>query len=505
MHNRRAIPKLLGLLLMPVSALFLAMGSFWGETGIQFPISITLLLVADILFMSVDFSRNVLFIVFQGTFFLFLIAGPLLDGLEGIDFYQRYSEEVVFKAYICYWIAAFAMWCYCLYHANGGPRLRIGNRREVSGDDSCGIVSDKIIRIRYISKLLFYITIIAYVVVTLDKVIFRQSFSLQQYYASYDVSSNLPGIIVKIADCHLISLAMFLATRPSKREAKIPLIVFVIASSLTILYGVRNVIILNVLFMLVYFVLRNGDGDEVWITRRSIITGVVLSPVIMVLLQAFDVFRRSIAFNVFDVKELFSFSLVRDFFVSQSVSSYILPNALTHFSQLGGQPVPYTFGTLYTYLTQNMITRFFTGVAAYTSNSVESAMSSGNLGARLAYSMYRESFLSGTGMGGCYIADLFVDFSYIGVFIGTIIACMILTRLSNVASDNKEHSPFWFAFVLVAIRWVIYMPRDSYFSWAMQAFSFMNLIFVFMVYVLSKTKRVQRVFSNRGSDQMPND
>ena len=32
------------------------------------------------------------------------------------------------------------------------------------------------------------------------------------------------------------------------------------------------------------------------------------------------------------------------------------------------------------------------------------------------------------------------------------------------------------------------MPRDSYFSWAMQAFSFMNFIFVLMVMVLSRMK-----------------
>jgi hypothetical protein len=116
--------------------------------------------------------------------------------------------------------------------------------------------------------------------------------------------------------------------------------------------------------LVIYFVLRNGDGEEEWLPRRTAIVGIILSPIAMVLLQAFDVFRRSIAFNIFDIKELFSFSLVRDFFVSQSVSSYILPNAITHMSQLGGQPVPYTFGTLYTYLRQNMIVRFFTGAAA---------------------------------------------------------------------------------------------------------------------------------------------
>lgn len=135
-----------------------------------------------------------------------------------------------------------------------------------------------------------------------------------------------------------------------------------------------------------------------------------------------------------------------------------------------------------------MITRLFTGASAFSANSVQSAMSSGNLGARLAYYMYRESFLAGTGMGGNFVADLYVDFSFPGVFIGTLFACIFISGLSK-AVRKKNGSPFMLAFALVAIRWFIYMPRDSYFAWAMQAFSFMNILFVLMVFVLSKVRK----------------
>ena len=502
MRKAKGLAPLLGFGLMPFALLFFIFSLSSGSSLIDAPLSITLLLIANVLLLLNDASTNAVFLAFQATFFLFLIAGPLLDAIDKMDFFRSFTNSVVSKTYICYWLAAFAMWCSCLYRS-------IGSKEKVFGFGKRDAKSEKpskpynLETIRSISKVLYYIAILAYFATTADKILFRQVYSLQAYYASYDASSNLPGVVVKISDCHLIALCLFLATKPTKKEARIPLIVFVIVSALTILYGVRHIIMLNLLFVVIYFVLRNGDGDEIWLHRKTAILGVALSPIAMIALQAFDVFRRSIAFNLFDIKELFSFSLVRDFFVSQSVSSYILPNAIKHMYLLGDQPVPYTFGTLYTYLTQNMITRFFTGAPAFSANSIESAMSSGNLGARLAYYMYRESFLTGTGMGGCYIADLFVDFSYIGVFLGTIIVCMILTRLSNVARENKEHSPFWFAFVLVAIRWITYMPRDSYFSWAMQAFSFMNLLFVFMVYVLSKTKNVRRVVDRRRSDQIP--
>ncbi len=486
MRRASSLPKLIGLLLMPFSIAVLAISSIGANDLIGPPLSITILLLANVLFLSGNASNNVLYLAFQGAFFIFVVAGPLLDAIDDMDFFGSFASDVVLKTYICYWLAAFAMWCYCLYRTSGKREIvfRIRdkeNRPEHTTDYNYS-------RIRLCSKVLFYIAIVAYIAVTLDKIVFRQVYSLQAYYANYDASSNLPGIVVKIADCHLIALALFLATKPTKREAKAPIIVFVIASALTLLYGVRNVIILNALFLIIYFVMRNNDNEEIWLSKRTIRLGLVLSPIVVIFLQAFDALRRSIAFSVFDMRGMFSFSLIRDFFVSQSVSANILPNAISHFDQLGGQPVPYTFGTLYTYLTQNMITRLFTGAAAYNSNSVESALHSANLGSRLAYNMYRESYLSGTGMGGNFVADLFVDFSFVGVFVGTLLVCAFANKLTKIIRRGGDNSPYILAFTLVAVRWFVYMPRDSYFSWVMHAFSFMNIIFVLMVMFLSRTK-----------------
>lgn len=485
MRKAKGIAPLLGFGLMPFSLLFFIFSLSSGSSLIDAPLSITLLLIANVLLLLNDASKNAVFLAFQATFFLFLIAGPLLDAVDKIDFFRNYTEGVVSKTYICYWLAAFAMWCCCLYRSISGKERVFGFGKRKAKSEMPTQQYD-LGKIRYFSKLLYYIAILAYFATTADKILFRQAYSLQAYYASYDASSNLPGVIVKISDCHLIALSMFLATKPTKKEARIPLLLFVVVSALTILYGVRHIIMLNLLFVVIYFVLRN-DNNEIWLHKKTIVLGVVLSPIVMMVLQAFDVFRRNIAFNLLDIKDLLSLSLIRDFFVSQSVSSYILPNAISHMYLLGDQPVPYTFGTLYTYLTQNMITRLFTGAAAFNSNSFESAMSSANLGSRLAYYMYRESYLAGTGMGGNFVADLFVDFSFPGVFIGTLFACIFISSLSK-AVRVKNGSPYMLAFSLVAIRWIIYMPRDSYFAWAMQAFSFMNILFVLAIMLISRAK-----------------
>lgn len=482
--RKHAIIPFISFYSMPISLYLFVVSMLDSDSYFVFPFAITILLVANILILTNDASKNVIFIVFQGMFFLFLISGPLLDAFYGINFYRGFSDKVILSTYASYWLAAFAMWCYFMFKKSRKKELVFGFGER----NSCIEKHYDIVKIRVISKMLFYISIVAYFAIVLDRILFRQSFSMGDYYAMYGSSSNLPTIIVKIGDCHLIALCMFLATKPSKQEVRIPLLLFVIVSVLTLLYGVRNVIMLNLVFLIIYFVLRNSDEQGLWFTKKNGIAIAIAVPFVMIFMQAFVKIRNSIAFNVFDVKDLLSFSLVRDFFVSQSVSSYILPNAISHMYLLGDQPVPYTFGTLYTYLTQNMITRLFTGASAFSANSVESAMSSGNLGARLAYYMYRESFLAGTGMGGNFVADLFVDFSFPGVFIGTLFACIFINSFSK-AAKMENGSPFVLAFALVAIRWLIYMPRDSFFAWAMQAFSFMNILFVLMVFMLSKVKQ----------------
>ncbi len=496
MHGKITIPQFLGMLLMPIS-IILFFSSIGNRNMLQFPLAITVVLVANILLLSSDLSKNIIFLLFQGTYFIFLIAGPLINSLEGIDFFAVYSNEVVEKTYLCYWLAACAMWCYFSYTAlNKKIRFRIRNSSFFGVSEE--LCKDHTInKIRYYSKILFYIAIVAYIVVTVDKILYRQIHSLQSYYAFYDVRSSMPTAVIKIADAHLIALSMFLATKPSKKEATMPIVLFITASVLTLLIGIRNIVILNILYLIVYFSIRSRDGAEFRLSKKIIKGGLVLSPVFVILLQAFDVFRRNVAFDMSEIKGLLSLSFVKDFFVSQSVSSYVLPNAIAYYTKLGGQPVPYTFGTVYTYLRQNMLVRFFTGTAAFSSNSVESAISGGNLGARLAYHLYHDTYLSGTGMGGHYVAELFVDFSYIGVVIGTLIVCMIIKKLSNATSKN--YSTFGFAFALIAIKWIIYMPRDTYLSWVMQTFSFLNIAFVMVVMFLSRVRVPRRNTKNDGS------
>lgn len=435
--------QLIGVAFMPISCMLMFSSLFDANAIVQRPLAIALLLAGNVILLSDAPSKNIIFIAFQALFFLFFVSGPLLDGFDGVNYFREFTQTIVDSTYLCYWIAAAAMWTYCVYrlYCPDGIEFSIG-RRETCAVDYYAEKYD-FDRIRFYALIAFYISMAAYVLVIFEKVMFRQSFTMSDYYAAYAASSDLPTIIVKISDCHQIALCLFLATKPTKKQAKTPLIIFLSVSGLTVMYGVRNVILLNLVFVVIYRILRHSEGEEIWFTKKSGIFLIMIVPFMMIFMQAFAMIRGYAGFNLLQIRGLLSLSRVREFFAAQSVSSKILPNAMAYASKLGGQPVPYTLGTLYTYLRQNMITRLFTGASAMNSNSVASAMDGANLGSRLAYCMYRESFLAGTGMGGNFVADLFVDFSYFGVFAGTWTACTFINKMTKSVTGGGSRPLPW--------------------------------------------------------------
>ena len=489
--KRKAGGFLISAAFMLLSVVFAVWGMQEDADPVCFPLAATLLLIANAAICMDAYEKHILFLAFQGTFFLFLVGGPLLEAMAGTSYYHAFSPVIAQKTQFCYYLSAFTMWIYQLCHMKN-IHYHFGRLPAVRRSGAAP-EQDRLIQIRVISRAAAYVALAAFSLQSLEKIVFRQSYSLQAYYAHY--VSHLPGIVNKMGDCYLIAFFLYLATMPGKREARLPVLCYLAASLLTILYGVRNVAVLNLVFLLIYAVYRNRTG-EVWLSKKAMALGIAVIPFAIVILQALDYFRRNVGFSLSEIREIFSFDLIREFFVSQSVSTEILANAMTYEDILGGQPVPYTFGTLYTYIKQNMVVRMITGEAAYTANSVQAALHSGNLGSRLAYHMYPVTYLQGVGMGGSYVADLYVDWSYPGIFMGTLLLCSLLEKIMRCASEEHVYLT---ALLFVSVRWLVYLPRDSCFSWAMQTFSIMNLLFLLLVWGIVRLRLLENLMVKKNA------
>ena len=93
-------------------------------------------------------------------------------------------------------------------------------------------------------------------------------------------------------------------------------------------------------------------------------------------------------------------------------------------------------------------------------NSVDFAIKGNSLSNALSYKVLW-SYLSGSGVGTCYIAELFHDFGYIGVAIGSIIYGYVMQKINRIW--NSCHNNIWIVAVGFAmVEAFIKAPRWNY-------------------------------------------
>ena len=158
----------------------------------------------------------------------------------------------------------------------------------------------------------------------------------------------------------------------------------------------------------------------------------------MLFRSVFDTFRRDVSFDLFSADYSFRLDLVRDFLYSQGVSSDILRIIVQRSYDIPTQSVPYSFGSLANYFSNNLITRAIFNTELIREHTIQRAISGASLGSTLAYLEYPITYLRGVGMGSSYVAELFVDFSYLGLIIGNLGISYTLFKIPKMMLDRKS-------------------------------------------------------------------
>ena len=108
----------------------------------------------------------------------------------------------------------------------------------------------------------------------------------------------------------------------------------------------------------------------------------------------------------------------------------------------------------------------------------ENALYGNSLGATQFYITSPGSLLSGKGAGCCYLSELFFDAGIIGIVIGSVFLGIILRKLIL----DEEKKPWVNAFIILMIRWIVYIPRASYFDWISNPFNIWNVAIIVIVF-----------------------
>lgn len=255
------LARLLLFLISLITALF---GVYLNSYKILF-MSILLLLIHNIVFSLENLRMRNVFLGFQCTMYIFLIGGLVPNYFRGEALNSEFSIQVNY--HIVFTIYLSLLFVFLGQYVIENVVFKKSLLKKV---DNFG-VSDKFHvllkgNIRSISRNLYYLLYAPFIFSIIEKVIFVQKMGYLSYYT--DFQSQIPSIIRRAGNMTEICLFLFLATLPTKKESRIPLLLYIFYGVLAIGYGQRNHLALVLLIIIIYSLMRNNLNGEIWFGKR---------------------------------------------------------------------------------------------------------------------------------------------------------------------------------------------------------------------------------------------
>lgn len=400
---------------------------------------ISLLLNIDILFLCsiilwmnmiiyalMDIKNRIVYASFLSTFFIFLLGGQVvyeyfnysLPNYLG-DIYYRHTNITLIISLITLQIG---------YLLGGKIRNQKKDFKLQKLSNERYSTTNYIV-IRNISKIIFYVTSIPWIALIVEKIIYVQRTSYYDLYAMY--SSEYPYFILKLAEIAPIVLFVFLATMPSKKECRIPILIYVLGSVISLATGRRLPFMTSSIFVIVYLIIRNwvNNGNEKWIGKREIIVLITLLPILIIGLYFYNFIRFGTESNVTSIFDAFL-----SFFQQQGYSSSLIRLGKYYQEQLSDSQWYSFYGTI-KYWRTNTITNLFTDFDygyTYKISSAAEATLGNSLARSLSYIVLGDRYLQGAGLGSSYVAEAFQDLGYIGVALANCIYGLMINTFWRI-------------------------------------------------------------------------
>ena len=424
--------------------------SYWA--GLAILPMILLFLWLDLIIYAASKPRARVCLLFFGiSFFNFLLGREFLEALFGYEV-EFFPENVIYHTEISLIISLLTiMVSYFFFeHVSGAAK------EENKYTDLQQLISAQTPKVLYLQKtaeILFYVALVMSLAYRL--ILGYVSYSTS-YYESYMETSrislygNLFVRVVEIFDQMLpIFLVVFWASFPEKKRCRRVVLLYAVYLAVCLLRGSRSMSVLGLLWIIVYYVYRDGvlSRGKKKVTKRRVFIGLALSPIALVCLSAIESIRAGERFRLSG-----GFHTLVDYFYHQGVSVNVIKRSYEYAAKLPA-------GKYYslTGFTESVIGRII-GVPQYSGNSVAHATQGNNLAHALSYLIMPGEYLEGRGSGTSYIAELYHDFGYLGIILGNVLFGYLLVKAIRL----KTNSVFLNALILLTIRQLLWSPRGGF-------------------------------------------
>lgn len=384
-----------------------------------------------------NLNRRVILFAFGVAFFTFLIGRELLEQYFREEPEYIFLPEINDHLHLSLTLALAGVWISFAYFNRGKLYVNAESR-----------LSSQYIRVRNVSKTLFYIVLPFSLIYRLIIAYFVATSGYASYYTDFaeNVSGNIYlSIFNKIDTMLSVLFCCFIATLPTKKEFKNVQIFYLIYLLLSLFGGQRGPFILGVLLMFIFYVYMQGlFPREVWFKKKYLNYSLIVLPFLASAGSFYNAWR-------FDKKldEVGIFEGAKNFVYEQGVTGYVVKRAYMHESQIPEDVYLLQF-------THSGLIAKVLGIPVYNGNTVEHATKGGSFAHAMGYVILGNEYLLGRGTGSSYVAELYYDTGYPGIFVGSCFFGFLFSLLYKAKSLFKRITIF------IVVTQLLWACRSSY-------------------------------------------
>lgn len=341
-----------------------------------------------------------------------------------------------------------------------------------------------------IIKPMVYITGLTNLLVAIERVMYFMIYG-EVGLLRIDFASSLPSLITYPSFMYNFLFCAYLATMPTKKKTTPVILLYLVVAAVKLAYGSRSDFIIGLLFIAMYYVVRDRIAKnavdlvlkEKWISTKERIAMIAAIPAMMVLAVFIQAYRTG---NTFDPASLLDIFL--DFFSTQGVSIHIIGYGEQYIDELPQPNFIYLFGNTVSFLKTNPLSRLLFSTTTYAVNTRERAMFGSSFAQAISYLVNETSYLSGYGAGSSYVAEAYVGYGLVGVFIVN----AVLARIIHWINSYQYQSYWGSVIVLLYIQSLFFMPRAGFDDFVGEFTSLSHLIVIFAIVFIYQTLRKRR-------------
>lgn len=475
----RELVAMLQGLLVPLSLALFAAGLMFEDYSLAV-VGVLCLYAANVMYGCLNLQDRLLFLFLHAGMALFLLPRPVIGLFNSDRAWMLSSGETTSFALAALYLSLMFLFfgaaaCDAVSRFNERRKADVERLapRKVPGADvrgfgagvrsfAPGLVakvseSEKIRFIRIAALLCFLVCLAGSFAEGAITLSYMQGLSYEDYYL-IDPGEHVPWLVSLLAVMAPYLMCAYLATMPRRAPSVTVMVLHVLTTVPMLIVGSRSDFVISFLFAALYFVFRHvTDKRERWITKRIVAIAVVAVPVGIVSMGLVNYIRADSVLPDTDVLGMFE-----DAFWKQGVTFTVLGYAYDVNAEVQNLGFKFfSIGSFVSNITQGFIGQVILGLPSLPSgNSAEVALHGNEYAHTMSYFAH-PNYLGGEGWGSSYILELFADFGYAGIAVGSfLIACAFF-----LLSRSVGRGWFWGMVALIGASNVFHMPRGYAIEW----------------------------------------